>query len=68
MKDKCNQHQIVDAASLVQDDHNFNKGTEQGNRLLRESLEKYGAGRSMLIDKDNRIIAGNKTQQKAAEL
>lgn len=68
MKDKCNQHQIVDAASLVQDNHNFNKGTEQGNRLLRESLEKYGAGRSMLIDKDNRIIAGNKTQQKAAEL
>lgn len=68
MKDKCNQHQIVDAAYLVQDDHNFNKGTEQGNRLLRESLEKYGAGRSMLIDKDNKIIAGNKTQQKAAEL
>lgn len=28
MKDKCNQHQIVDAASLVQDNHNFNKTTE----------------------------------------
>lgn len=68
MKEKVKNEQIVDAASLVQDDHNFNKGTEQGNRLLRESLEKYGAGRSMLIDKDNRIIAGNKTQQKAAEL
>lgn len=68
MKEKVKNEQIVDAASLVQDNHNFNKGTEQGNRLLRESLEKYGAGRSMLIDKDNRIIAGNKTQQKAAEL
>lgn len=68
MKEKVKNEQIVDAAYLVQDDHNFNKGTEQGNRLLRESLEKYGAGRSMLIDKDNRIIAGNKTQQKAAEL
>ena len=42
MKDKCNQHQIVDAASLVQDNHNFNKGTEQGNRLLRRHYCKVG--------------------------
>lgn len=58
----------MDASELIQDDHNFNKGTEEGDRLLRESLEKYGAGRSMLIDRDNRIIAGNKTQRKAQEL
>ena len=60
--------QVVDASELIQDDHNFNKGTEEGNRLLHTSLEKYGAGRSVLIDKDNRIIAGNKTQQQAADL
>ena len=62
------EDRIVDASELIQDDHNFNKGTEEGDRLLRESLEKYGAGRSMLIDRDNRIIAGNKTQRKAQEL
>lgn len=52
---------------LVQDDKNFNKGTKRGDVLMRRSLERFGAGRSVLIDKKNRLIAGNKTQQKALE-
>lgn len=41
------------------DDKNFNKHTEYGMNLLEKSLGKFGAGRSILIDKDNNIIAGN---------
>ena len=41
------------------DDKNFNKHTQKGMGLLEKSLQKFGAGRSILIDKDNNIIAGN---------
>lgn len=54
--------------SLVFDDKNFNKGTEYGEHLMDDSLRKFGLGRSILIDKNNRIIAGNKTAEKAGEL
>jgi len=48
---------------LVQDDKNFNRGTKEGQKLMDASLSRFGAGRSILIDKNNRIIAGNKTAQ-----
>ena len=54
--------------SLVPDNKNFNKGTEYGDRLMDESLRRFGLGRSILIDKNNRIIAGNKTAAKAADI
>ena len=41
------------------DDKNFNNHTEHGMSLLEKSLRENGAGRSILIDKDNNIIAGN---------
>lgn len=41
------------------DNKNFNKHTEYGMSLLEKSLRENGAGRSILIDKDNNIIAGN---------
>ena len=47
--------------NLVLDDKNFNKGTEYGEKLIEKSFEKFGAGRSILLDKNNRIIAGNKS-------
>ena len=50
---------------LIRDDKNFNKGTERGQQLIEKSLRQFGAGRSVLIDKNNRIIAGNKTQENA---
>ena len=53
---------------LVPDDRNFNKGTQYGEHLMDESLRQFGLGRSILIDKNNRIIAGNKTTEKAGEL
>lgn len=54
--------------TLIPDDKNFNKGTEYGSHLMDESVRKFGLGRSILIDKNNRIIAGNKTHEKAGEL
>lgn len=53
---------------LIFDDKNFNAGSEYGNALLDKSLSKLGAGRSVLCDKNNRLIAGNKTAEKFGEL
>ena len=41
------------------DDKNFNDHSEYGMSLLEKSLQDFGAGRSILIDKNNNIIAGN---------
>ena len=50
---------------LIPDDRNYNKGNEKGRELIKKSISKLGAGRSILIDKNNRIIAGNKTVENA---
>ena len=38
------------------DDKNFNRHTEFGMGLLEKSLRETGAGRSILLDKDNNIL------------
>jgi len=53
---------------LTPDVHNANKGTERGLALLDKSLRQYGAGRSILVDKNGRVIAGNKTLERAADI
>ena len=50
---------------LIPDDRNFNQGTEKGQVLLNRSFENFGAARSVLIDRNNRIIAGNKSAKTA---
>lgn len=57
--------QTINIEELVQDDHNLNKGTAEGRRLMERSFKELGAGRSILVDKDGRIIAGNKSQKAA---
>ena len=47
-------------SELVPDPMNANKGTERGAYMVRRSLEKLGAGRSVLVDKHGVLIAGNK--------
>lgn len=51
---------------LVPDDKNFNKETEFGTAKIEKSPRRSGAGRSIVIDKNNQIIAGNKTIKNAA--
>lgn len=59
---------MAELPNLVPDDRNANKGTVRGMALLEDSLRKYGAGRSALADKNGKMIAGNKTLEKAVEL
>jgi DNA modification methylase len=56
---------VVPINELVLDEKNANKGTKRGHELLGESLQKYGAGRSGVVDRHNRVIAGNKTVEAA---
>lgn len=55
-------------SDLIPDDKNYNLGNEAGNAMIEKSLRNLGAGRSILIDKNNRIIAGNKTVENAASI
>jgi hypothetical protein len=59
------EEKVINIEELTQDEHNFNKGTEGGAELMERSLKELGAGRSILIDKNGTIIAGNKTQEAA---
>lgn len=54
--------------SLIPDNLNANKGTEYGSSLMDKSFREFGAGRSILIDKNNRIIGGNKSTEKCFEI
>ena len=51
-------------AGLAFDQQNANRGTRRGRELLEHSLQEYGAGRSVLADKNGALIAGNKTLEK----
>lgn len=46
-----------------EDPRNANKGTERGHKLLEQSVERFGAARSMVADADGYIPAGNKTRE-----
>lgn len=59
------KQEIIDIEELAQDSHNFNKGNEQGQQLMERSFKELGAGRSILLDRNGNIIAGNKSQQAA---
>lgn len=50
------------------DDKNFNKHTARGMGLIEKSLRENGAGRSILLDKDNNIIAGNGVIESAGQI
>lgn len=53
------------SSGISLDPHNANRGTSRGKQMVETSLEKYGAGRSILVDKHKRVIAGNKTFEQA---
>lgn len=52
---------------LVFDDKNFNIGSQFGNGLMEKSFQKFATGRGVLVDKNNRLIAGNKSTEKFGE-
>lgn len=50
---------------LRPDNDNANKGSERGTGLLEDVLRRRGFARSIVVDRDNRVIAGNQALQAA---
>jgi len=50
---------------LKSDHKNARKRTDRSAKLIAESLQRYGAARSIVIDEDGRILAGNGTVEGA---
>ena len=59
--DLAKTKEITKISDLVPDANNYNKGTEFGSGLIAKSIQKNGLGRSLLLDKHGKVIAGNKT-------
>ncbi|MBW4597002.1 MAG: DNA modification methylase [Brasilonema angustatum HA4187-MV1] len=57
----------VKLTDLSFDPKNANKGSERGRGMLEESLQQLGAGRSIVVDRNGVVIAGNKTLETAVE-
>jgi hypothetical protein len=45
------------------DPKNANKGTQRGHGMLEKSVEQFGAARSMVVDANGIVVAGNKTRE-----
>ncbi len=58
----------LDENELRLDPKNYRIHGEKNRRLIKKSLEDCGAGRSILIDDENCIIAGNGVYEQAKEL
>lgn len=61
-------HKQFTITDLTLDDKNANRGTDRGRQLLSESLKKLGAGRSIVCDRNGKVIGGNKTLEQALAL
>jgi hypothetical protein len=59
---------IKTVSDLIPDHANANKGTERGRYAVEASLRETGAGRSIVVDKNGKIIAGNKTLESWADI
>lgn len=55
-------------SDLVPDNKNFNKHTEYGMHLLEKSISEFGLGRSIVVDKNNRVIGGNGVVETASNM
>ena len=59
---------IESLADLTPDRRNARKRGQRAERVLVASLQEVGAARSIVVDEDGRILAGNGTVQAAAEI
>lgn len=50
------------------DKKNYRKHSEQNKKRIRKSLKECGAGRSVLVDKDGCLIAGNGVFEQAEKM
>ena len=56
---------LVTLKDLKPDPRNARKRTDRSASLIQESLQRFGAARSIVIDEDGRILAGNGTVEGA---
>lgn len=53
---------------IKKDKRNYRKHSEENQELIKNSLKEFGAGRSILLDNEDEIIAGNETYTQAEKL
>ncbi len=56
---------MTDLSGLKPDPRNARRRTDRSATLIAESLQRFGAARSIVIDEDGRILAGNGTVEGA---
>lgn len=54
--------------AIKYDKRNYRKHNEKNKNLIKKSLEECGAGRSILVDANDEIIAGNGVYEQAKNL
>lgn len=59
---------LADLSTLTPDQRNARRRTERSHASLEKSLERFGAARSIVIDEDGRILAGNGTFEAAGAI
>lgn len=62
-KDPTEGKEIKTAADLIQDEHNYRKHSDINKARIRKSIDEAGLGRSVVIDADGVLVAGNGVQQ-----
>ena len=60
---KEKQNEIKTAADLIQDEHNYRKHSDTNKARIRKSIDEAGLGRSVVIDAEGVLVAGNGVQQ-----
>lgn len=65
MADKVYRRKLTD---FQPDPQNANKHSQRGMSALETSLRTYGAGRSILVDKNGKVIGGNGVQETAIDI
>ena len=59
---------LAKLSDLNKDKRNANQGTDRGRAMVKDSIAQDGFGRSGLIDRNGKIIAGNKTHEASGEV
>jgi DNA modification methylase len=55
-------------ARIKQDPKNYRKHSDRNKELIKKSLQKLGAGRSIVVDNEDYIVAGNGVHEQAEAL
>lgn len=63
-KKKSDEEQVqpMTAGDLKQDEHNYRKHSETNKARIKKSIDEAGLGRSVVIDADGVLVAGNGVQ------